>query len=66
MATALFIKPIDLKRNSIIDGSVDVDSFIGYIKIAQEIHIRNYLGTDLYNKISKLKSIYPIRLEATY
>ena len=52
MATALFIKPIDLKRNSIIDGSVDVDSFIGYIKIAQEIHIRNYLGTDLYNKIS--------------
>merc|ERR1711904_153763 len=52
MATALFIKPIDLKRNSIIDGSVDVDKFIGFVKIAQEIHIRNYLGTDLYNKIS--------------
>ena len=52
MATALFIKPIDLKRNSIIDGSVDVDKFIGFVKIAQQIHIRNYLGTDLYNKIS--------------
>ena len=52
MATALFIKPIDLKRNSIIDGNVDVDKFIGFVKIAQEIHIRNYLGTDLYNKIS--------------
>ena len=50
MATALFIKPIDLKRNSIIDGSVDVDKFIGFVKIAQQIHIRNYLGTDLYNK----------------
>lgn len=52
MATALFIKPVTLKRNSIIDGNVDIDKFIQYIKIAQEIHIRNYLGTDLYNKIS--------------
>ena len=52
MATALFIKPVTLKRNSIIDGNVDVDKFIQFIKIAQEIHIRNYLGSDLYNKIS--------------
>ena len=52
MATALFIKRQDLVRNSIIDGNVDTDKFIQYIKIAQEIHIRNYLGTDLYNKIS--------------
>ena len=52
MAVALFIKPIDLKRNSIIDGSTDIDKFIGFVKIAQQIHIRNYLGTDLYNKIS--------------
>ena len=52
MATALFIKRQDLVRNSILDGNVDTDKFIQYIKIAQEIHIRNYLGTDLYNKIS--------------
>lgn len=52
MATALFIKRQDLIRNSILDGNVDTDKFIQYIKIAQEIHIRNYLGTDLYNKIS--------------
>jgi hypothetical protein len=52
MATALFIKPVTLKRNSIIDGNVDIDLFIQYIKIAQEIHIKNFLGTDLYNKIS--------------
>ena len=51
MATALFIKPIDLKRNSIVDGSVDVDKFLGFIKLSQEIHIRNYLGTDLYNDL---------------
>lgn len=52
MATALFIKRQDLVRNSILDGNVDTDKFIGYLKIAQEIHIRNYLGTDLYNKIA--------------
>jgi len=52
MATALFIKRADLVRNSILDGNVDTDKFIQFIKIAQEIHIRNYTGTDLYNKIS--------------
>jgi len=52
MATALFIKRQDLVRNSILDGNVDTDKFIQYIKIAQQIHVRNYLGTDLYNRIS--------------
>lgn len=52
MATALFIKRSDLVKNSIIDGNVDTDDFIHYIKIAQEIHIQNFLGTKLYNKIS--------------
>lgn len=50
--TALFIKRQDLVRNSILDGNVDTDKFIQYIKIAQQIHIRNYLGSDLYNRIS--------------
>jgi hypothetical protein len=31
---------------------VDTDKFIQFIKLAQEIHIQNYLGTDLYDKIS--------------
>jgi hypothetical protein len=52
MATALFIKRTDLVRNTILDGNVDTDKFIQFIKIAQQIHIRNYLGSDLYNKIS--------------
>ena len=52
MATALFITRTQLVKNSILDGNVDTDKFIQFIKIAQEIHIRNYLGTDLYNKIS--------------
>ena len=52
MATALFISRTDLVKNSIIDGNTDTDKFIQFIKIAQEIEIQNYLGTDLYNKIS--------------
>jgi len=52
MATALFISRTDLVKNSIIDGNVDTDTFIQFIKLAQQIHIQNYLGTDLYNKIS--------------
>ena len=54
MATALFINRTDLVRNSIIDGNVDTDKFIQFIKIAQQIHIQNYLGTELYNKIGTL------------
>jgi hypothetical protein len=53
MATALFITPTDLKQNSLIDGNVDVDKFIQFIKIAQQIHMQNYLGTELYDKISQ-------------
>jgi hypothetical protein len=56
MATALFINRTDLVRNSILDGNVDTDKFIQFIKLAQEIHIQNYLGTELYNEISGMIS----------
>jgi hypothetical protein len=52
MAIALFINRTDLVKNSILDGNVDTDKFIQFIKIAQQIDIQNLLGTDLYNKIS--------------
>jgi hypothetical protein len=52
MATALFINRTDLVKNSIIDGNVDTDKFIQFIKVAQQIDIQNLLGSDLYNKIS--------------
>jgi hypothetical protein len=48
---ALFITNQDIKRFSILDGNVDPDKFIQYIDIAQDIHIQNYLGTDLYVKL---------------
>jgi len=52
MATALWIKREDLVRNTALGGNVDTDKFIQFIKIAQEIHIQNYTGTRLYDKIS--------------
>lgn len=51
---ALFITTDDLRRKSIIGGAVDADKFVQFIEVAQDIHIQNYLGTKLYNKISTL------------
>lgn len=53
MATALFITRKDLIQDSIINGNVDTDKFIQFIKIAQQMHIQNYLGTRLYDKITE-------------
>jgi hypothetical protein len=57
MATTLFITPNDLKQNTILNGNVDTDLFLNFIKIAQQMHIQNYLGTQLYNSITnKIKN----------
>lgn len=51
---ALFISIKDLKRKSIIDGNVDADKLVQFVEVAQDTHIQNYLGTDLYNKLQLL------------
>jgi len=51
---AIFITANDLKRYSIVNGNVDNDKFMQFIEIAQDIHIQNYLGTDLYNKFQTI------------
>jgi len=51
MAEGLFITREDLVKFTNLNGSVDQDKFLQYIKIAQDTHIKNYLGTDLFNKI---------------
>lgn len=53
MATGLFITRTDLAKNTILNGNVDTDKFIQFIKIAQQMHIQNYLGSALYNKIEQ-------------
>ena len=52
MAQAIFITRDDITKFTALNGNVDTDRFIQYIKLAQDIHIQNYLGTDLFNKIN--------------
>jgi len=51
MAKVLFIKRDDLVRNSVLSGNIDSDKFLQFIEISQEIHLQNYLGTKLYDKL---------------
>jgi hypothetical protein len=60
MAKALWIKREDLVRNTALGGNIDTDKFIQFISIAQDIHIQNYTGTKLYDKISMTS--LPVRL----
>ena len=51
MAEALLIGRADVVKFTSMNGNVDTDKFIEYIKISQDIHIQNFLGTDLFKKI---------------
>lgn len=51
MAQALLITDADLVKFTATNGNVDTDKFVQFIKIAQDIHIQNYLGTKLLEKI---------------
>jgi len=51
MAKALFITRHDISVFTAANGSIDSDKLLPFINQAQDIHIQNYLGTDLYNKI---------------
>ena len=60
MLKALLVTPGDIKKLSILDGNLDNDKFRQYIGIAQDIHIQNYLGTDL---LEKLQSLLPTDID---
>ena len=51
---ALFITMTELKRKSIIDGQFDTDKLIQFVEVAQDVHIQNFLGTKLYEKVQTL------------
>ena len=51
MAEGLFITRKDLVKFTAVNANVDTDKFIQFIKIAQDIHIQNYLGTDLFEDL---------------
>ena len=54
MAKALFITTKDIKRYSVLSGSVDPDKFIYMVEIAQDTEVQNYLGTKLLENIQDL------------
>jgi len=64
MAEALLISRKDVVKFTAMNGNVDTDKFIQYIKIAQDIHIQNYLGTDLFQAIQT--KIIDADLEGNY
>ena len=51
MAEALFITRDDIVKFTALNGNVDTDKFIQFVKIAQDIHIQNYLGSKLFQKL---------------
>ena len=52
MPTTLFINRTDLVRNSILDGNINTDKFIMFIKTAQVIDIQQLMGTKLYDGLT--------------
>ena len=51
MANVLLISRNDIVKYTALNGNLDVDKFIQFIYIAQQIHVLNYLGTDLLEKV---------------
>jgi hypothetical protein len=52
MATALFVSRDEIVKFTALNGNIDTDNFIQWVKVAQDIHIQNYLGTKLFKKIN--------------
>jgi hypothetical protein len=50
---ALLITRDDIVRLTFLGGNVDTDKFIQFIKIAQDIHIQGYLGTQLLDRLKQ-------------
>jgi hypothetical protein len=52
MATALLISRDEIIKFTALNGNIDTDNFVQWIKLAQDIHIQSYLGTKLFTKIN--------------
>lgn len=50
----MFITANELKKKTNIKGNVDDDKLVQFIEKAQEIHVQNYMGTNLYEKVQGL------------
>lgn len=51
MADVILITRADLVKYTAMNGNIDTDKFIQFIKFAQDVHVQNFVGTRLLNKI---------------
>jgi hypothetical protein len=49
---ALFVSRDDIVKFTAVNGNTDTDKFIQWVKVAQDTHIQNYLGTRLFERIN--------------
>ena len=54
MSKVLFVTRHDISVFTAANGNIDNDKLLPFINQAQDIHIQNYLGTDLMEKIQVL------------
>lgn len=52
MAQALFVSRDEVVKFTALNGNLDTDNFIQWVKVAQDIHIQQYTGTKLFNKLN--------------
>ena len=52
MAEALFITRKDIVKFTAMNGNVDTDKFVQFIKIAQEIDVQQIMGTKMYDGLT--------------
>jgi len=52
MANALFVSRDEIVKFTALNGNIDTDNFLQWVKVAQDIHIQSYLGTKLFKKIN--------------
>lgn len=52
MANALFITLKELKQFTALNGNIENEKLEQFLKIAQDTHIYNYLGSKLFKKIN--------------
>lgn len=66
MSKALFVTRHDISVFTAANGNIDSDKILPFINIAQDIHIQNYLGTELYNKLQGDITATPQTLAGNY
>lgn len=52
MSYPLFIQQIDIPRFTALNANTDVDRYVQFCYISQQIHIQGILGSNLFEKIS--------------